>query len=338
MDCIKCQWLVFAVALFLASSRELLADSSLPTDHAPIGVMGDHGHKTDEWMFAYRYARMDMDGNRDGTRSVSRAQIHQDFMLAPLKMTMEMHMFGGMYGINDNVTLMAMLAYKDLEMDMLTSPMAMGMMPANHKFTTRSKGFGDVKLSALWNVHKTAQSSLHATIGMGIPTGSIKQKDDNAMGVRARMPYMMQLGSGTYDPMLGLTYFNKQGQWTYGAQTLNTFRLGKNDEGYQLGNEYTATTWVGVNVSHTVSWSLRLDAKAWQDIDGEDDALDPMMAPTARTDLRGGERLDGFVGLNYQHSSGHRLAFEFGVPLHQDLDGPQMETDYRVMLGWQYAP
>ena len=43
-----------------------LADQiSLPDDHAPIGVMGDHAHKAGEWMLFYRYGFMKMDGNRD---------------------------------------------------------------------------------------------------------------------------------------------------------------------------------------------------------------------------------------------------------------------------------
>lgn len=327
---------IFAVFLIIVSTSSF-ADSSLPTDHAPIAVMGDHTHNAGEWMFSYRYGRMEMDGNRDGTSSVSTSEIHQDFMIAPLDMTMEMHMFGAMFGVNDKVTLMAMIPYKELEMEMLTSPMSMGMMPANHKFKTRSKGFGDLKLSALWSLMSDDYSSLHATIGMGFPTGSIKKQDDNAMGVRAKMPYMMQLGSGTYDPILGLTYVMKNANWTYGLQTLNTFRLGKNDQGYQLGNEYTASTWASKNLNHSVSLSLRLDAKAWEDIDGDDDELNVMMAPTARTDLRGGQRVDGLLGLNYLHGSGHRLGVELGIPLHQDLDGPQMETDYRLMIGWQYA-
>ena len=327
---------IFAVFLIIVSTSSF-ADSSLPTDHAPIAVMGDHTHNAGEWMFSYRYGRMEMDGNRDGTSSVSTSEIHQDFMIAPLDMTMEMHMFGTMFGVNDKVTLMAMIPYKELEMEMLTSPMSMGMMPANHKFKTRSKGFGDLKLSALWSLMSDDYSSLHATIGMGFPTGSIKKQDDNAMGVRAKMPYMMQLGSGTYDPILGLTYVMKNANWTYGLQTLNTFRLGKNDQGYQLGNEYTASTWASKNLNHSVSLSLRLDAKAWEDIDGDDDELNVMMAPTARTDLRGGQRVDGLLGLNYLHGSGHRLGVELGIPLHQDLDGPQMETDYRLMIGWQYA-
>ena len=66
-----------------------------------------------------------------------------------------------------------------------------------------------------------------------------------------------------------------------------------------------------------------------------------MMVPTARVDLRGGKRVDAVIGLNYLHSSGilkgNRLAVEFGLPIYQYLDGPQLETDYRLMAGWQFA-
>ena len=36
--------------------------SSRPDSHAPIGVMGDHGHKTGEVMLSYRFMAMDMQG------------------------------------------------------------------------------------------------------------------------------------------------------------------------------------------------------------------------------------------------------------------------------------
>lgn len=34
---------------------------------------------------------------------------------------------------------------------------------------------------------------------------------------------------------------------------------------------------------------------------------------------------------------GHRLALEVGYPVYQDLDGPQLETDWMLTGGWQYA-
>ena len=39
---------------------------------------------------------------------------------------------------------------------------------------------------------------------------------------------------------------------------------------------------------------------------------------------------DGFL-------KGHRLAIEGGMPVWQDLDGPQLEVDWVVIVGWQYA-
>ena len=40
------------------------ADTSIsrPGSHAPIGVMGEHGHKAGEMMLAYRFMAMDMRG------------------------------------------------------------------------------------------------------------------------------------------------------------------------------------------------------------------------------------------------------------------------------------
>jgi len=32
---------------------------------------------------------------------------------------------------------------------------------------------------------------------------------------------------------------------------------------------------------------------------------------------------------------GNRLAIEVGAPVYQDLDGPQLETDLVLVLGWQ---
>jgi hypothetical protein len=37
------------------------------SDHAPIGVMGEHPHAAGEFMLSYRYMFMSMKGNRDGT-------------------------------------------------------------------------------------------------------------------------------------------------------------------------------------------------------------------------------------------------------------------------------
>lgn len=312
--------------------------SSLPDDHAPIGVMGDHNHKKGEIMLSYRYSHMRMDGNRDGTDRVSADEVLEDFMVTPLDMTMEMHMLGAMYGFSDELTLMGMVPYVRKSMDHRTR---MGV-----EFETETEGLGDIKLSGIYTLHKSGlnegynrdQQQLLLNLGISLPTGDIDERDDTPAG-NQRLPYPMQLGSGTFDPLIGLTYWNKIDRWSWGVQAGAVLRFGKNDEGYRLGNEYYATPWIARNLADYASVSFRLDGKTWGNIKGEDDELNPMMVPTARTDLRGGERIDALIGLNLYKPggtlAGNRLAVEFGLPVYQNLDGPQLETDYRLTLGWQ---
>jgi len=326
---------------FVALSSAFADRASLPDDHAPISVMGDHNHKQGKWMSAYRYSGMKMEGNRSGTDNISTDEVLDDFMVAPLKMNMDMHMFGLMYGATDKLTLMGMVPYVQKSMSLVNR------MDVN--FKTKTEGLSDIKLSGLYTVFESeTDASLHhgrqkllLNLGASLPTGSITERGDTPAGNNQKLPYPMQLGSGTVDPLIGLTYIHKYDDWSWGAQGNLILRIGKNDQGYRLGNEFSATTWIARNLNHYSSLSFRLEGKSWGDINGEDDDLNPMMVPTARTDLRGGERVDALIGLNLiapqEALAGHRLAAEFGLPVYQNLDGPQMETDYRFTLGWQWA-
>ncbi|MBN66073.1 MAG: hypothetical protein CMM94_00690 [Rickettsiales bacterium] len=317
-----------------AHAQDLSSFKSLPTGHAPIGVMGDHMHKEGEWMTSYRYSSMMMDGNRDGTDRLSESEVLSNYMVAPQEMRMEMHMFGLMYGVSDDFTAMVMAPYVRKQMDHVTR---MGM-----QFSTETKGLGDVKLGGMYRLNDVDDRDVfHLNFNVSLPTGSIDERGATPMNANAKLPYPMQLGSGTFDPMLGLTYVHNMDGWSLGGQADATFRLYDNSEDYHLGNSYHATTWLARNLNEYLSVSARLDGTHWEDIDGADPELNPMMIATADPALRGGTRVDALVGVNLLAQDGglkdHRLAFEFGVPVYQDLDGPQLETDYRLTLGWQYA-
>lgn len=324
---------------FTCLAPNAFADSiAKPASHAPIGVMGDHIHKEGEWMISYRYSQMEMDGNRDGTDSLSIAQVHSQFMVAPISMTMRMHMFGVMYGASDDLTLTAMAPYSDKSMQHV-------VRGSNVHFRTQTEGVGDIKLGGIYNLHKTGDEDSNQqwllNFGASLPTGSITERGNTPMANNQKLPYAMQLGSGTFDPLLGLTFVNHEQDWSWGSQAGTTLRFGKNSQGYRLGNEYTATAWVARDVSDNASVSLRAEGKSWGNIHGHDVQLNQNMVPTARTDMRGGQRIDVLAGVNlYQPEgdlAGHRLAAEFGLPVFQNLEGPQLETDYRFTLGWQFA-
>lgn len=308
---------------------------SAPSSHGPIGVMGDHTHEVGEVMFSYRYMRMGMDGMRDDDSRVSRSHVLVDFPVTPVSMDMEMHMFGGMYAPIDRLTIMLMVPIVYLEMEHRTRT---GVV-----FTTKSEGIGDVRATALIDLWKIEGHQVHANLGMSFPTGSIREKDRTPSmgGAKVRLPYPMQVGSGTFDLLPGLTYNGHEGMISWGAQALGEIRLEENDEQYQRGNEYTLTSWGAYQLTDWVSASLRF---AWQhevNYRGRDPLLNPAMIPTADAGRRAGMRLDALAGLNFVVPSsalkGLRFAIEAGLPAYQRLDGPGLETDWIMTLGVQYA-
>ena len=221
------------------------------TDHAPIGVMADHRHKQGEWMLSYRYMYMDMSGNRIGDDGVSPEDIvttvanpfanppmmPPTLRVVPTDMPMQMHMVGGMYGLTDRITLMAMGMYVEKEMDHITFQGAAGTARLG-EFTTETAGIGDTTIGAIIGLDDGAYEHRQINLGLALslPTGSITETDQilTPMGTTPspRLPYPMQLGSGTFDFKPSLTARSRTGQWSYGGQASAVIRLDDNDEGY----------------------------------------------------------------------------------------------------------
>jgi hypothetical protein len=309
--------------------------SARPDGHAPLGVMGDHTHERGEVMVSYRFMPMRMTGNRDGTDELPAASVLARFPVAPLRMQMSMHMVGAMVAPSERLTLMGMLPIIDRAMDHRTR--------AGGQFATSAAGVGDIKLAALLRLFNRDGQAMHVNLGLSVPTGAIDETDVTPASApsAAVLPYPMQLGSGTWDVTPGVTLLGQTDRWSWGAQGLATLRVGENDRGYRLGHRGLGTGWVARRFNGWVSASARLEGTAWGDIHGADAALVPMMVPTADPDLRGGGRLDVGVGVNFEVASdtlhGQRLALEVLTPLWQHLDGPQLERDWELVVGWQYA-
>ena len=323
--------------------------------HAPIGVMGDHMHKAGEFMISYRFMHMNMEGNRDGTTALSPTDIvtrytspfnamgDNTIRVVPTRMTMDMHMFGAMYAPTDWLTLMAMGNYIEKEMDHITF-MGPAGTTVRGGFTTTASGFGDTSVSGMIRLYDDGAHHLHLNAGLSLPTGSITETDDifTPMGgtPTVRLPYAMQLGSGTFDLLPGLTYTGKSESFAWGGQAKGVVRLGQNDENYALGDELHATAWASYMPEPWISFSGRLIGAVKGEIDGQDPRI---AAPvqTADPENYGGATLDLGLGINLAGQQGwlrgHRLAAELALPAYRDLNGPQMETDWTLTVGYQFA-
>lgn len=334
-------------------------DVTYASDHAPIGVMADHRHKKGEWMTSYRYMYMDMSGNRDGDDGLSPEDIATTvanpfanppmmpltLRVVPTDMPMQMHMVGGMYGLTDRITLMAMGMYVSKEMDHITFQGAMGTSRLG-EFTTETAGIGDTTIGAIIGLDDGSYEHRQINLGLAVslPTGSIEETDQilTPMGTTPspRLPYPMQLGSGSFDLKPSLTARSRTGEWSYGAQASAIIRLDENDEGYTLGDVAEATAWLAYEPQPWVSFSGRLKASSVGQIDG-DDPLIRAPVQTADPANHGGETVEALLGINLAGQTGwqkgHRIAAELGLPVMRDLNGPQMETDLTFTLGWQKA-
>ena len=356
LTCLLCFWtIVLAVVVFSGGTSEAAEERGENSDYDDIQEMSlaelleveldsmavtgiHHTHQRGEWMVGYSFMYMDMHGNRDGTNNLSPGDVlAEGYMVTPTSMDMEMHMFNAMYGITDQLTAMVMLPYIRKSMDHLRMD--------GVRFTTESRGIGDVSMMGLYDLYRDGPHRLIGVLGVSFPTGSISESDNlpgMPAGASTRLPYPMQLGSGTFDLLPGMTYLGQTLGWQWGLHSDGTVRLDENKYDYRLGNAYEVSGWGARKITKWASGSIRLVWDQWFDIHGADSVLIPAMVPTADPNLRAGQRLTVMLGVNVFAEEGRlkglRGTIEGGIPTYQHLDGPQLEMDWTLnfTLEWNY--
>jgi hypothetical protein len=329
-------------------------DMGTHAGHTGAAAHIHHQHARGTWMFEYRYMHMDMDGLLDGTDSVDTQDISgalpgmppskdpaKDYLMAPTSMTMDMHMLMAMYGLTDRVSLMFMGSYLRNEMDMV-----MHMPMTDMVGSMETSGFGDILFGAMDAIGDTWTASL----SLSIPTGSIDEYDTVTMqGINPmtqtpisntnyiKAGYPMQLGTGTWDLIPSLTYADSANKFGWGLQASYRWHLGTNDDDYTWGNILKAIGWGKYVFTPKLLGVGKLTATDQGRIDGQDPELDPNRSPVTDPDATGGTRVDLSIGLNgfFGPQLNHVLGVEFGIPVYQDLNGPQMETDWILSLSYQ---
>lgn len=333
-----------------SSPRESAHAHHVHRDDAPISIMGSHAHPANEWMLSYRFMRMDMDGMRDGSDRISSVEVFGNgYSVTPEDMTMDMHMLGLMYAPTDQLTLMLMSNYVQSEMKhSIVSQMAANMINAGAtSFTTRSEGIGDTSFSAIYDLYQ--KDSRHVLIGLGLslPTGSIDETDKlPGMGGPAdrMLPAAMQLGSGTFDLLPSLTFLHDLESWAYGVQAKGTLRLEEeNNRGYRRGHSFDLQAWANYRLPAGFAANIGLHYAYTGQLHGTQKDVSLMgpngkSVPAAFGENYGGERLDAILGIGWQGErglfKGQRFALDLRLPVSQDLNGLQLETDSILTLGW----
>jgi len=320
----------------------------------PLNVPGGGIPEPHEFRAKLSQMIMSMGPLRDGTTDLSESSLLAPgkFVVVPSAMQMYMTMLGGAYSFTDNFALMAMTSYKLNRMQMEFNAGLSAMFGSG--FTMESKGFGDIKLLGKYRLysddHLAPKDQVSTLFGVSVPTGSIDKKFSNNPVPNQNgtiLPFKMQLGSGTFDPMFGLAYQGSQDPFWYGATALYTARVYDNNRGYQQGDEFRLDMYGMYQFHEKFVTHLQLNG-SWEDrYSDEPDAgkelghghlgfnpANPFTSPLFDPANYGGKKLAITAGIQWQPLPLNVIELTGSVPVYQDIRGPQLKEDFRVMLSW----
>ncbi len=337
-------FLPLAFTAQLPDTSRCFSSCCCKNDPTPAGVMISHVHNKNEWMVSYRYMNMGMSGIATGTRHEDKNDVFVNYLMAPNKMRMDMHMIMAMYGITNRFTVMTMFSYNvnSMEMDMfdMSGHVHPGMTMGHMNHNMKTSGLGDIKLHLLYGLVKKQNYQLLLSAGINIPTGNIQIKgtSNDAMYPDKRLPYSMQMGSGTIDVLPCINYVYQKQRITFSLLGSGTVRTQFNDVGYKLGNDATVNTWFAYQWLNFLTSSVRLEGNIAGAINGYDPTLYYYNELSANPHNYGGQRVNCFVGSVFQfrkrYLKNNRFGIEYGIPLYQSLNGTQMQLKQTLYASW----
>ncbi len=245
------------------------------------------------------------------------------------------------YAINDKVAFVALapLIKKKTVLETFNAPgtASLGTNEVN------TSGLGDIKFGALYKAYNSAGNHHNVIFDavLSAPTGSIEEEDYNLTPmntiVKSRLAYGMQLGSGTWDALVGVAYWGKDLKWGWGLQYLGTIPLqSENSEGWRYGDKHEGTAWLSYSWEPTFASSVRLRTEQQGSIKGIDPKIyGPGLG--ANPDNYGGSKTEISIGANWMYSPAHNISVEYSMPVEQDRNGVQAEQDSSLMVSWRNA-
>ncbi len=297
----------------------------------PIGVRLAESLEGHRLRLAYSFQQLRyrdlLSGSRDRTPSQARREHNPPYQQTPKALDVDVHTIELAYAPHPRVTLVVEVPFFEKKLKRID---AMGLSRRD-----RTDGIGDIGFSIIVPFIRRGRESSQLHLGVDAPTGSIRRGGD-----QDRLPYDNQIGNGTWDLEWGWTYRGALDSFSWGGQLIGKHPLSRNGLHSREGSRFEASIWSGLRILAGLSASLRFSLEKRNNIRGRDRSLDLVAdGPSSNDKKRGGFHVDvhpgislEIPGLNHQ-----RLAVEFGLPIHQDLDGPQLSRDWSVKAGWQWV-
>lgn len=299
------------------------------------------------WSLQLDYDFSSMKTIREGTKSVTPDEVLDGQMMhgamkysVPTKMIMQKYTLAAQYKPAAFWRVTATLPYLINDMDMrMAMKSDMGMPRKSDGPMDTVQGLGDATLGTLYTLVAPAKGAegwdLALGLGLKLPTGKSNVKH---AGSDTNVHAMMQLGSGSWDPILIL-----QGGLTTGKLTLRlngAYHLAtRGDEGYQYGDMISVDAVARYRAASAVRIGLGLNfLNTGKDIDHDGN----FSSPTSMIDNTENTGLTAFyLAPEIQIAlpgTGGSFSLAFQQPIYQNVTGTQQVLDWRVLasVGWTY--
>ncbi|MCX7898895.1 MAG: alpha-amylase [Methylocystis sp.] len=312
----------------------------------PMGVFGADMPAAGKLVLSVTPQFANLSEIKIGTRTVSNEFIastvpfflnpRQTVRIVPQNIAVRIQTVGLAYGVTKDFAVVANVGTVQKTLDALVFKGAAGVTPLYlNRPTTAS--LADFALSGVYRLYQDDVNRIQVSLGFSFPTGSNNATFNNFVIPNGSRPnirgfYGMQLGTGTFDIMPGVVYAGFMGPWSWGASYRGRFPLGPNEEGYLWGDLHEFNGWGGYTWVPGLTTTFRVNASVQGPIRGFDPQINGPAVP-ANPLFYGGQRVELFGGgvisgkfIGYDNWS---LAFEAGLPVYQNLNGPQ------IMKNWQ---
>ena len=289
-----------------------------------------------------QYEYMDMETIREGTSEISPDEVFNrnwkkgSQYTIPTKMVMQKLSLVTAYPATERFQLLGMVPFIKNDMDMrMKSPMGMTM---EHKMDT-IQGLGDISVLGLYTAYTDApiRPTERLTVGFGLkmPTGKNDERNDSGEYIHA----MMQLGSGSWDPMFTLNYLRAFYPFVFQASLFYQLTT-EGDEGYEFGDQFSYDLVSRYQASNFVNVGLDLHGiYAMKDKDHDGHYSQIATSMVANPDNSGLHSI--FITPVVQFkipNTGGSLELKYQKPLYQDVNGFQQVIDSRFLLSvtWSF--
>jgi len=289
-----------------------------------------------------QYEYMDMGTIREGRDKISPSDvINRHWRMGgkysvPTKMTMEKLSLAMAVPVNERFQVLGMIPYLKNDMEMrMKSPMGMTM---NHTMDT-IKGLGDISVLGFYTAYTDApiRPKERLTLGFGLkaPTGDNTEKNASGNYVHA----MMQLGSGSWDPIWTANYMRAFYPLVLQASLFYQLTT-EGDEGYEFGDQFSYDLASRYQVSNFLNLGLDLHgiyARKDKDHDGKYSQIATSMVDNPENTGLHSLFLSPVVQYKIPNSGGS-VELKYQHPIYQDVNGYQQVIDNRWLLSltWNF--